>query len=34
MRERVLLYGGMIDAGPRDGGFAVTVRLPLDPDRV
>ena len=33
MRERVALYGGKIDAGPRDGGFAVTVRLPLDPDR-
>jgi signal transduction histidine kinase len=33
MRERVLLYGGKIDAGPRDGGFAVTVRLPIDPDR-
>jgi len=33
MRERVALYGGKIDAGPRDGGFAVTVRLPLESDR-
>ena len=29
MRERVLLYGGVLDAGPEDGGFAVRVRLPM-----
>ena len=33
MRERVGLYGGKIDAGPRDGGFAITVWLPLESDR-
>jgi signal transduction histidine kinase len=34
MRERVSLYGGKIDAGPRDeGGFSVRARLPLDSDR-
>jgi signal transduction histidine kinase len=32
MRERVGLYGGVIDAGPRDdGGFSVTARLPTRP---
>jgi signal transduction histidine kinase len=34
MRERVSLYGGEIEAGPRDGGgFAVRAYLPLDSDR-
>jgi signal transduction histidine kinase len=29
MRERVELYGGSLDAGPRgEGGFSVSVRLP------
>ncbi len=31
MRERVLLLGGRLDAGPRsDGGFRVVAHLPLD----
>ncbi len=29
MRERVALYGGALDAGPKaDGGFSVRARLP------
>jgi signal transduction histidine kinase len=31
MRERVTLYGGVLDAGPLpDGGFAVRARLPVE----
>jgi signal transduction histidine kinase len=30
MRERVILLGGQLDAGPHSGGFRVHVRLPLD----
>jgi signal transduction histidine kinase len=32
MRERVNLFGGQMDAGPGgDGGYSVSVRLPLEP---
>ncbi|MFF3441822.1 sensor histidine kinase [Streptosporangium sp. NPDC002721] len=34
MRERAELYGGMFSAGPaKEGGFTVTLRLPLDAAR-
>jgi signal transduction histidine kinase len=31
MRERAVLYGGKLEAGPRDdGGFDVKATIPLD----
>ena len=34
MRERVALYGGVLESGKRDdGGYLVRARLPLDSDR-
>ncbi len=33
MRERVTLYGGVLESGKRDGGgYLVRARLPLDSD--
>src|SRR5262249_21268287 len=35
MAERVAVYGGVVNAGPRDeGGFQVTTRLPVAASRV
>jgi signal transduction histidine kinase len=35
LRERIALYGGELDAGPRpDGGWLVRARLPIDPAAV
>ena len=34
MRERVALFGGRIATGPTEGGYSVSVTLPLDPQPV
>jgi signal transduction histidine kinase len=35
MRERVALYGGVLESGKKvDGGYLVRARLPLDSDRL
>jgi signal transduction histidine kinase len=31
MKERVALYGGVFEAGPRAGGFRVLAAFPTDP---
>jgi len=34
MRERVALYGGTLETGPRDsGGYVVRAQLPVEPTR-
>jgi signal transduction histidine kinase len=33
LRERVRIFGGDVDASPRDGGFALSARLPLEESR-
>lgn len=33
MRERVAIYGGVLESGKQSGGYLVRARLPLDSDR-